>query len=101
VFVLPGIPELVQKMFPQVSARMQHGHVATSELHADISESDFADLMDQAILQFPNVTIGSYPSCKNGRWSSTIVASGDDDSRVNRAATWLKKAIDERKTQLG
>ncbi len=95
VFVLPGIPELVEAMFPHVASKMQHGRYVETEFAVDVPESDFADVMEEAMTLFPGVDIGSYPcmsQCKK-RWACTIVVKGTDAEKVREAEVWLRAAV--------
>ena len=96
VFVLPGIPELVEAMFPEIAARIEHGTIFERDLTVAIGESDFADIMDQAIALFPDVDLGSYPSMHSKQWRCTLVIKGYQSESVTRAAEWLEREIARR-----
>jgi molybdenum cofactor synthesis domain-containing protein len=96
VFVLPGIPALVEAMFAQVAARMEHAPFAEVEFPVALPESEFADVMDTAVARFPAVEIGSYPSCDGGTWRCALVIKGGDAIQVQHAREWLQAAIAER-----
>lgn len=101
VFVLPGIPELVQGMFPQVAQAMRHGALYQCELRTNVGESEFADLMEAALAQFPSVDIGSYPSWKNREWRCTLVFKSTDAQALEQARAWFEAALARRAAELG
>lgn len=96
VFVLPGIPELVEAMFPAIAERIDHGNMHEKEFFSRLGESDFADLMEAAIDRFPDVDFGSYPSMKNNAWRCTLVIKGYSEEAVEAAAVWLQSAVERR-----
>ncbi len=96
VFVLPGIPELVESMFAHVAACLVHAPFVELEFPVALAESEFADVMDAAVARFPAVEIGSYPSCSAGQWRGALVVKGGDALQVQQAKAWLQAAITER-----
>jgi molybdopterin-biosynthesis enzyme MoeA-like protein len=100
VFVLPGIPQLVEAMAPHVFAAMEHGVLLERELHVQIGESEFADLMEQASELFPTVEIGSYPTMGKRAWRCALVLKSHDGEQLDRAWRWLDQALAERTAAL-
>jgi molybdenum cofactor synthesis domain-containing protein len=100
VFVLPGIPELVEAMFPQIAAQMEHGVLLERELHVAIGESEFADLMEEAGRLFPEVELGSYPKMGAGTWRCSLVIKSHDAEQMDQAFDWLESALKERTATL-
>jgi molybdenum cofactor synthesis domain-containing protein len=100
VFVLPGIPELVEAMFPFVAAQMEHGVLLDRELNVAIGESDFADLMEEAGRLFPEVELGSYPKMGKGTWRCSLVIKSHDAEQMDCAFEWLEAALNERTSAL-
>lgn len=98
VFVLPGIPELVEAMFPGVCAHMEESPYTEQEFDVALGESEFADIMEDACERFPTVEIGSYPrvsQCAHG-WRCSLVVKGHSAADVTRACEWLKSSIESR-----
>jgi molybdenum cofactor synthesis domain-containing protein len=100
VFVLPGIPELVEDMFPYVAASLQHGTLVEVEFPVTLPESDFADIMELGALQFPTVECGSYPSCSGGQWRGALVLKSHEAAQVAAAETWFRAALEQRASEL-
>ena len=93
VWVLPGVPELVERMFPQVAAHMAPGSLVERAFTAGLPESEFADLMDEALSAFPAVEVGSYPHLADGTWTNTLVVKGAVEADVTAAEQWLRERL--------
>lgn len=100
VFVLPGIPELVEGMFPQIAQHMRHGSLYEHEMRVPLGESEFADLMDDALRRFPAVDIGSYPSWQGQDWRCSLVFKSADEAALNAARAWFEEALARRAEEL-
>jgi len=100
VFVLPGIPELVEAMFPGIAEHLDHSKLFETEFTSRLGESDFADLMVESMNKFPDVDHGSYPSMKHDKWRCSLVLKGYSQSAVNNAADWLQTKIAQRTEEL-
>lgn len=100
VFVLPGIPELVEGMFPQIAQQMRHGSLYEHEMRVQLGESEFADLMDDALTRFPAVDIGSYPSWQGQGWRCSLVFKSADEAALNAARAWFEEALARRAEEL-
>jgi molybdenum cofactor synthesis domain-containing protein len=96
VYVLPGIPELVEAMFPGIAAQLEHADLYETEFTSTLGESDFADLMVKAMELFPDVDFGSYPSIKNDTWRCSLVVKGYSQPAVAAAENWLQTEIAKR-----
>jgi molybdenum cofactor synthesis domain-containing protein len=99
VFVLPGIPELVEAMLPVIIEQIDHGTMFEKEFSSRLGESDFADLMEDAIHRFPDVDFGSYPSMKDNTWRCTLVVKGYSEKAAEEAAAWLQSAVIRREEE--
>ncbi len=101
IFVLPGVPELLEQMFPQIASMMRHGTLVEREMAAGLGESLFADLMEDAIARFPETDIGSYPSLVEGKWHCSLVVKGSEQAKVDEAYQWLQENLARRAKELG
>ena len=100
VFVLPGVPELLEQMFPQVARMLKPGSVVEREFPVSMGESDFADVMDEALTRFPEVEVGSYPSLQDGKWRGALVIKGSDQAKVEEAEKWFRARLSQRAEEL-
>ncbi len=74
VFVLPGVPEIIQAMFDGITDRLVGGPpVLTRTISTDLRESMLAGGLERLQNQYPEVAIGSYPYFKMGRLGVNLV----------------------------
>jgi molybdopterin-biosynthesis enzyme MoeA-like protein len=88
-------------MFPAIIAQIDHGNMYETEFASRLGESDFADLMEEAIDRFPDVDFGSYPSMKHNTWRCSLVVKGYSKKTVEEAAAWLQSAVNRRTEEYG
>lgn len=88
VFVLPGVPRILQAMLPGVLARLPSGTpIASTAVTAWLRESEIALDLSAVQARFPTVDIGSYPFAREGRLGTSLVVRGTDaQARVDAAA---------------
>ncbi|MSR14490.1 MAG: competence/damage-inducible protein A [Gammaproteobacteria bacterium] len=89
VFVLPGVPRILQSMLPGLLARLHRGTAILSRsVTAYLRESEIAAELEGIQLRYPMLDLGSYPFVRDGRFGTTLVARGT-------AVEALASAIDE------
>ena len=96
VFVLPGVPNIMQGIFEQLKYRLAGGDkVLSRSLSCRLGEGTLAQ--DLAALQdrYPDVEIGSYPYFRRGDFGVTLVLRGTDRDRLIAATEELKALIVE------
>jgi len=77
VFVLPGVPEIMQAMFEGITDRLTGGApVLTRSVITDLREGQLANDLKQLQLKYHDVTIGSYPFFKNRRFGVNVILRG-------------------------
>src|SRR5215469_6899622 len=94
VFVLPGVPSIMQGIFEQ----LKHGLVGGEKLLSRSVSCHLAEgtlAKDLAALQerFPDVEIGSYPYFRRGDFGVTLVLRGTRRDRLAAATEELKSLI--------
>lgn len=83
VHVMAGIPRIFQAMLDGVLARLSHGQRLTQEsVEVNKGESLVADALRRLAAANADVSIGSYPFEKDGRFGATVVVRGTDPARV-------------------
>ncbi len=87
VFVLAGVPQVMQAMLDFAVKSMKTGAVMAVETieAGPIPEGRYGDALGAIAKASPDVLIGSYPSFKNGRFMNQIVVRGKDASAVAAA----------------
>jgi molybdenum cofactor synthesis domain-containing protein len=95
VIVMAGIPAIVQAMLAAVAPKLQSGSRTISKTIdvGDMPEGAFAgELSAEAALR-PDLSIGSYPSYKDGKFANQIVVRGKDATAVEAATAAIESII--------
>jgi molybdopterin-biosynthesis enzyme MoeA-like protein len=93
VFVLAGVPSVMQAMLDFAVRSMKTGAVMLVETveAGPVPEGRYGDPLSAIAAAHPTVSIGSYPSYKDGRFNNQIVVRGKDDEAVAAA----RRAVEE------
>jgi molybdenum cofactor synthesis domain-containing protein len=94
VYVLPGVPSIMQGIFEQLKYRLAGGDkVLSRSLSCRLGEGALAQ--DLAALQhrYDDIEIGSYPYFRRGDFGVTLVLRGTDPARLEAATEELKQLI--------
>jgi molybdenum cofactor synthesis domain-containing protein len=79
VFVLPGVPRIMQAIVDLLLSRLSGGAVVESRtVAAYIPEGDLADPLAAVQAAHPQVEIGSYPYFRAGRFGASLVLRSTD-----------------------
>ena len=96
VFVLPGVPSIMQAMFDGITDRLVGGlPVLTVSIKTDLTEGGIAPKLAEIQEMFPDVSIGSYPFFKAGMLGVNLVLRSTDNKQIQSAAEKIKSLIDE------
>ena len=92
VFVLAGVPSVMQAMLDDAVKSMKTGAVMKVETieAGPIPEGLYGDALGKIAANHPDVSIGSYPSFKDGRFMNQIVVRSKDGN----AATTVREAVE-------
>lgn len=86
VFVLAGVPRVLQAMFDTVKGGLNGGPPQLSHsITLAAREGDLADGLSAIQDRHPETEIGSYPSFTEGRSLVTVVARGTDTAKLDEA----------------
>jgi molybdenum cofactor synthesis domain-containing protein len=97
VFVLPGIPRLMQKMFMGIVGELAGGPPITARsIKAWIAESKVAEDLRGVQLEHGGVDIGSYPFARENRFGTNLVVSGTDPKSVDGAVIEIERLLNAR-----
>ncbi len=87
VFVMAGVPRIMQAMLDEVAPKLTGGAVMLSRtVPLDLGEGDVAKRLKEIQLEHPGVMIGSYPYERDGRFATNIVVRSRDEVAMNAAA---------------
>jgi len=95
VFVMAGVPRIMQAMFDSILPILQHGPVIDSvTIKCDLGEGTIAAPLRELQSQFPDVDLGSYPGGAENAVLS-LVASSDDAAQLNDVRLALHKLVEK------
>jgi len=87
VFVMAGVPKIMQAMLDEVAPKLTGGAVMLSRtVPLDLGEGDVAKRLKEIQLAHPGVLIGSYPYERDGRFATNIVVRSRNEAAMNAAA---------------
>ena len=97
VFVLAGVPAVMQAMLDFAVKSMKTGAVMQVETIAagSLPEGLYGEALGAIASAHPDVAIGSYPSFKDGRFNNQIVVRGKDEAVVAAGRRAVEAMISE------
>jgi molybdenum cofactor synthesis domain-containing protein len=94
VFVMAGIPNIMQAMLQSVTPDLETGaRLLSVTLPVDRPESEIAEIFAAHQQRFSDVMMGSYPLLRKGHPAADLVLRCADQSRLAEAAATLKSAL--------
>ena len=101
VFVLPGVPAIMEAMFEGLTDRLVGGEpILTETVASNLAESvianDLADLQEK----YPDVNMGSYPYFRKGKLGVNLVLRATNAARIKAAADELEATIIQLKGEI-
>jgi len=71
VYVMAGVPRIMQIMLNDIIEKLDTGlTIISEEVHANVGEGEIAAALEAIQQQYPNIDIGSYPQDKNSTISN-------------------------------
>ena len=90
VFVLAGVPMIVEAMFHSLKHRLVGGAPMLSRtVRTSLPEGAIAEPLAALQSRYEDLEIGSYPSFRQGKISTGLVLRGTDADRLNQGAREL------------
>jgi molybdenum cofactor synthesis domain-containing protein len=87
VYVMAGIPRIMQQMIASLDGKLARGVVVRSRsVTAFVSEGQIAKGLGAVQERWPQVDIGSYPFQRQERYGTTLVMRGSDEAELDAAA---------------
>jgi molybdenum cofactor synthesis domain-containing protein len=97
VFVLAGVPAVMQAMLDFAAKTMNTGSLMLVETIAagSLPEGLYGDALGAIAVAHPDVSIGSYPSFRDGRFNNQIVVRGKDEEALAGARRAVEAMVAE------
>ena len=96
VFVLAGIPSIMQSMFESLAHELVGGPpLLTVTVVAELPEGDLAEPLRELQERFPDVQVGSYPFYGRLRFGASLVLRATDRKRLEAAREELRRLVRE------
>lgn len=94
VFVMAGIPLVMQAMLQDIEQRIAGGdQMHSTAIHVYEGESLFAGMLEEVEQAFPKVSLGSYPFFRNQRIGASFVLRSQVTGDLDQALSMLKLKI--------
>lgn len=96
VHVMAGVPSVFQAMVASVLPTLTGGAPLLSQTYRiDRGEGDIAGPLGQIAGDYADLSIGSYPFQKDGKYGANIVIRGQDAAQIDAAMAQLKSVFPE------
>lgn len=90
VHVMAGVPKIFEAMVASVLPKLTGGPPLLSQtLRVDRGEGEIAGPFGTLALEFPDLSMGSYPFIQNGAHGTNLVIRGTDPGRLDQAMVKL------------
>lgn len=100
VYVMAGIPKIMQAMFHSFADTLVGGQVVQSiAIDCHFGEGDIAPGLTEIQDRHPDIEIGSYPACKPGDIAVSIILRHSDETRLKAVAGEVQSMLDELETK--
>jgi molybdenum cofactor synthesis domain-containing protein len=96
VYVLPGVPQIMQAIFSELRHRLKGGDkVLSRSVSCALAEGTIAKGLAELQDRYSDLEIGSYPYFRRSDFGTTLVLRGTDRVRLEAATEELKALIRE------
>ena len=87
VFVMAGVPQIMQAMFEGVRAELRGGRpVLSRAISCGLAEGQLAKGLGEIQARYPDIDIGSYPWYRRGAYGVSLVLRTPDERRLGLAS---------------
>ena len=93
VYVMAGIPNVMQAMFNYLIPQLKTGaKFVSKKIVAHAVESIIAKILEDVNLEYKDLDLGSYPFQIDGKWGTNLVIRGQNAKQVDEA---LRKLVNQ------
>lgn len=94
VYVMAGIPAVMQAMLGSLEGKLRRGPIVRSRsVTAYLGESTIAGPLGEIQSRFPDIDLGSYPFFRKERYGTSLVMRGTDEDQLDAMLDAVKEAI--------
>lgn len=94
VFVMAGIPRVMQAMLQSLEGKLRGGPIVRStSVTAYLGESQIATDLGTIQARYPDIDLGSYPFLRGDRYGTSLVMRGTDQAALDAMLDEVKSAI--------
>lgn len=94
VYVMAGVPKIMQGMFHGIRSGLETGKPILSEtVSCNSAESVIAGALQTIQDKYPNIDIGSYPSYRDGKPHVNIILHGTDEGDIKNSVQEVQEAV--------
>lgn len=94
VFVMAGVPKIMQKMFDSILPTLARGpEINSVSVACDLGEGTIAAGLRSLQAEFPDIDIGSYPGAVTEKHKVSLVARGTEPQRLRILEERLKELV--------
>lgn len=94
VYILPGIPSLLQNLFSSLKPRFLGQKRFLGIIRTQQREGEIAALLSRVDAEHPDVQIGSYPRLNEAKFRVQLVVEGHEQSEVEQAYAKIYAGLD-------
>jgi molybdenum cofactor synthesis domain-containing protein len=95
VYVLPGIPEILQSKFESLRDRFSADPFHLRVVYTREGEGGIAESLNETLRLFPELLLGSYPKIGDPDYAVKLTLESKDEAYVDRALEQLLRALPE------
>ncbi len=95
VHIFPGIPKLLQKKFQSIRDRFRGVPFQLLRIYVKRRESDIADHLNDLLVEFPELMLGSYPKIEERDFRVLLTLESRDADYLSRAQQSLLARLDD------
>lgn len=85
VFVLPGVPSILQRKFALIADQLRTAPIFARAMYINETEGKIAHHLDAVVIEFPAVSIGSYPHIHAIDYQVKVTLDGRGRDEVDAA----------------
>jgi molybdenum cofactor synthesis domain-containing protein len=99
VFVMAGVPKIMQAMMDELAPQLTRGApMLSTTVTAHMPEGDLAKPLKDIQDRYPGVAIGSYPFEESGKFGSNLVLRSRDEGKLAAAQRDVQQMVEELKS---